>query len=116
MKPLLLLLIVVAVPAFTWDEVPASLRNFLNDLNETVKVPYEELLDSLPDAAGTITLHFDVMPDGALWNVDLEADSSIASLVPVIQNALSGTMIELEEPIIEPVPVTVPMVLQPGNP
>jgi len=110
MKLLLLLLIGFAVPAFTNDGVTASLRDFLTDLNETVRAPYEELLESEPDAAGTITLHFDVMPDGALWNVDMEADSSIACLVPVLENAMDGTMIELDEPIIEPVAVTVPMV------
>jgi hypothetical protein len=115
MRKLFILPLALSVTAFAWDEVPASLLAFLNDLNRTVTVPYEELLDSLPEVAGTITLHFDVMPDGALWNVELEADSSLAALVPVIRSAMNDAMIVLEDPIMEPVPVTVPIVLSPGT-
>jgi hypothetical protein len=115
MRKLFILPLILSVIASAWDEAPASLLAFLNDLNETVKVPYEELLEVVPDAAGTITLHFDVMPDGALWNVELEADSSLATLVPVIRSAMNGAMIVLEDPIMESVPVTVPITLTPGT-
>jgi hypothetical protein len=115
MRKLFILPLVLSVTAFAWDEVPASLLAFLNDLNGTVTVPYEELLDSLPEVAGTITLHFDVMPDGALWNIEMEADSSLEVLIPVIRNAMDGAVIALEDPIMEPVSVTVPIVLMPGT-
>ena len=108
------LLFLLSTIAVAWDEVPPSLMDYLRGINEAVHEPYEEMLQVDPELEGTITLHFSVMPDGTIWDVELEADSCLVDLLPIVADAMDDTSIELEEPIIAPVPVTVPMELRPG--
>ena len=108
------LLLLLSAAGICWDEVPQSLMDYLEGLNEVIREPYEEMLQTDPQLEGTVTLHFSVMPDGTIWNVELEADSCLMDLLPILADAMDDTSIELEEPIIAPVPVTVPMELRPG--
>ena len=97
------------------DAVMDSVREVIAELNETVGLAYEEFLEVDPSASGTITLTFRIMPDGAIWDLSVEADSVLLPLAPLIDSLLREETVELTEPIQSPVPITVPMQLIPSE-
>lgn len=97
------------------DAVMDSVREVIAELNESIGLAYTELLEGDPEASGTITLAFRIMPDGAIWDLSVEADSVLLPLAPLIDSLLREETVELTEPIQVPVPVTVPIQLTPAE-
>ena len=74
-----------------------------------------DVLEENLEAAGTITLEFRIMPDGAIWDLSVTADSLLEPLIPLIDSLLHGTIIDLSQPIQASIPIVVPMELKPGE-
>ncbi len=97
------------------DWVMESLRPAIVALNTELSEEYELLLVENPEAAGTITLDFRIMPDGAIWDLSVTADSLLQPLIPLIDSLFDGSFIELARPIQASIPVVVPIELKPGE-
>ncbi len=95
--------------------VPESIVSAIGILNEQISGIYGELLEEDSTAGGCMTLSFDVMPDGSLWNIEIEADSSLLPIVPAVRSMMTGVEVDLETPRTTPLPVTVPMQLARGS-
>ncbi|MCK5064202.1 MAG: hypothetical protein KAQ97_02895 [Candidatus Fermentibacteraceae bacterium] len=117
MRYLILALVCMACTVSSGDNdwLMDSLRPTLIDLNEKVREEYELLLEENLEAAGTITLEFRIMPDGAIWDLSVTADSLLEPLIPLIDSLLHGTIIDLSQPIQASIPIVVPMELKPGE-
>ena len=117
MRYLILALVCIAFTVSSDDNdwLMESLRSTLVDLNEKVSEEYELLLEENLEAAGTITLEFRIMPDGAIWDLSVTADSVLAPLIPLIDSLLNDIKIDLSQPIQASIPVVVPLELKPGD-
>jgi len=112
---LLLMCLALTTVADENDWLMESLRPAIVALNTELAEEYELLLVENPEAAGTITLDFRIMPDGAIWDLSVTADSLLQPLIPLIDSLFDGSFIELSQPIQASIPIVVPIELKPGE-
>lgn len=115
MRTLMAMLILAAAAgaqnsAVVWDQVRAELEG----VRDQLAAAYEELLVTDPDAAGTITLEFEIIPAGFVSSVSVTCDPGLEPVADVVDGAARrmsfapGMVDELTE-------ICVPFELLPGG-
>ncbi len=94
------------------DPEIAVIRTKVNDIREVIQADYEVLLETNPEAQGTVAVSFSITPEGIVTDVVIDCPEELSDLEASITEALG----ELEfEPVerTEDLPVTIPFDLMP---
>ena len=90
-----------------------QVRAELASLSDIVRVSYEELLETDPEAAGTIEVSFGITPEGSVVDIEVSADPSLESLYPELEYAVMAMEFVPLAGRSDTLPVTVPIELTP---
>jgi TonB family protein len=94
------------------DAELAVIREKVSDINDIMQSDYEVLLETEPEAGGTITVSFSITPDGTVTDAVVDCPDELAGMETSITEALCELEFEPTERS-EDLPVTIPFELMP---
>jgi TonB family protein len=123
---MLVLLITAAGAAFAQENEPSSeevmnapvdpelaaIREKVGEMKEVVQADYEVLLETNPEAQGTVTVSFSITPEGTVTDTEIDCPEELEAIETSITQVLGDYEFEPSERS-ENLPITVPFELMP---
>lgn len=103
----------VAGASDTAERPMEQVRAELATLTDIIRVSYEELLETDPEAAGTIEVSFGITPEGSVVDLKVSSEPSLESLYPDLEYAVMAMEFVPLAGRSDTLPVTVPIELTP---
>jgi TonB family protein len=94
------------------DPELAVIREKVGEIREVIQSDYEALLETDPEAQGTVTVSFSITPEGTVTDVVVDCPDELEGIEAGITEALNELEFDVSERS-ENLPVTIPFDLMP---
>ena len=91
----------------------SNIREMIGEVKTVIENDYEVLLETTPEATGTLTLRFSITPEGSATDVMVECPLELANLRENVVTTISEIDFGLAPDQIDDIPVSVPFTLSP---